>query len=92
MTETQVMISTDMMTLTEQMELGLVTKSEWPMPLEQLTKEEVVELGFATTAICAPLESSQEMKSFWEDVLADAYNVPAPKSWADKVEEEVVGW
>ena len=68
MANEQTMISTDMMSLDEQMELGAVTRWHWPMPLEQLSKEDMMELGFATMASWQEI-SPTEMQGFWAEAL-----------------------
>ena len=91
MTNEQEMISTDMMTLAEQMELASVTRWLWPTPIEQLSQEEVVELGFATAAVWEGMTST-EIEDFWQDTLVEAYKTPPAKSWADQVEDEEELW
>tara|TARA_B100001093_G_C26839531_1_gene1019902 strand:+ start:184 stop:591 length:408 start_codon:yes stop_codon:yes gene_type:complete len=91
MANEQEMISTDMMTLAEQMELASVTRWLWPTPIEQLSQEEVMELGFVTMATWEAWEPD-ELKSFWADALVGAYKAPPTKNWADQVEDEEVEW
>ena len=91
MANEQEMISTDMMTLAEQMELASVTRWLWPTPIEQLSQEEVMELGFVTNATWEAWEPD-ELKSFWTDALVGAYKAPPKKSWADQVEDGEVEW
>lgn len=88
MANEQTMISTEMMSLDEQMELGVVTRWNWPLPLEQISQEEMMELGLATMASWQEINTT-EMQSFWADALSDAYTKPKPKRWADEVEEDV---
>jgi len=91
MANEQEMISTDMMTLAEQMELASVTRWLWPTPIEQLSQEEVMELGFVTTATWEAWKPD-ELKNFWTDALVGAYKAPPKKSWADQVEDGEVEW
>lgn len=103
MANEQTMISTDMMSLDEQMELGVVTRWHWPMPIEQLSQEDMMELGFATMASWQEI-SPTEMQGFWAEALSGAYGEPAaalatklassvPKSWADQVEDcDEIDW
>lgn len=91
MANEQEMITTDMMTLAEQMELASVTRCLWPTPIEQLSQEEVMELGFVTTATW-DASTPDELKSFWDDALVGAYKAPPKKSWADQVEDGYVEW
>jgi hypothetical protein len=92
MANEQTMISTEMMSLDEQMELGEVTRLNWPLPLEQISQEEMIEVGLATMASWQEI-NAPEMQSFCHDALSDAYTKPKPKRWADEVEEdEEIDW
>jgi hypothetical protein len=58
MATNQEMMTTENMTLAEQMELGSVTMCCWPTPIEQLTREGVMELGLSTMNSWQEIEPS----------------------------------
>ena len=92
MANTQAMITTDMMSPSEQMELGLLTRYEWPTPLEQLSREEIMELGFATMASWQ-LISAGEMKKLTAERVQVAYEPTPTKSWADQMDDcDEIDW
>lgn len=92
MATNQEMMTTENMTLAEQMELGSVTMCCWPTPIEQLTCEGVMELGLSTMNSWQEIEPSV-MQEFWDDALSNAYTKPKPKSWADQVsDDDEIDW